>query len=75
MGGSRESNRLSNGVLLDSIINGLIESEADWQAEAERRGIKVSGYADPATVPIHHAVHGLVLLDDQGGITDQEVPF
>jgi hypothetical protein len=45
------------------------------QAEAVRRGIKVSLHADPATIPIEHAVHGLVLLDDHGGVTYQSVPF
>lgn len=66
MGGSRAKNRLSNAVLLDSLINGSIESDPAMQAEAKRRGIKVSGFADPAQVPILHAVHGWCRLDDDG---------
>lgn len=67
MGGRENKHRLSNVVWLDSILNGRIESEPDLQAEAVRRGIKISGFADPTTVPIQHAVHGRVLLNDAGG--------
>jgi len=66
MGGRRNKHRLSNTVWLESSINGWIESDPEWQAEAVRRGIKVSGFSEPSLVPIHHAVHGLVLLDDAG---------
>lgn len=72
MGGRKNKHRLSNVVWLDSIRNGLVESDPELQAEAVRRGIKVSGFADPSTVPIDHAVHGLVLLDDSGGFTHIE---
>ena len=72
MGGSKLANRLSNGVLLDSLINGAIEADARLQAEAIERGIKVSRYADPLLVPVLHAVHGWVLLDDDGGFTTME---
>ena len=65
-GGRRDKHRLSNVVWLDSILNGRIEAEAGLQAEALRRGIKISGFADPTATPIEHAVHGLVLLDDAG---------
>lgn len=68
MGGRESMNRLSNGVLIESEINGLIESDPHWQAEAQRRGIKVSAFSNPATVPITHAVHGVVRLDDEGGV-------
>lgn len=66
MGGSRFKHRLSNVVWLESIINGLIESDPEWQAEAVRRGIKISKFADPRMVPVEHAVHGLVWLTDTG---------
>jgi hypothetical protein len=49
-----------------------IESDPQWQAEAVRRGIKVSGFADPTMVPIEHAVHGLCLLGDDGTVTKFE---
>jgi hypothetical protein len=57
-------------VWLDSLINGLIESDAVYQKEAVRRGIKISGFADPEKVPIEHAVHGLVLLKDSGAVEE-----
>ena len=38
-------------------------------AEGHELGWSVNSWADPATVPILHAVHGLVLLDDHGGTT------
>jgi len=68
MGGSKLANRLSNGVLLDSLINWAIEADTDMQAEAVRRGLKVSRYADPTMVPVLHAVHGWVLLGDAGEV-------
>jgi hypothetical protein len=69
MGGRRSLNRLSNAVLIESDINGAIESDPAMQAEAVRRGIKIGGHVDPSTVPVEHAVHGLVLLDDAGAVT------
>ena len=72
MGGSKAANRLSNGVLLDSLINGQIESDAVLQAEAVRRGVKVSRYANPLLVPVWLVAHGWVLLDDDGGFTTVE---
>lgn len=75
MGGRRGKHRLSNLVWLESAINGLIESDPEWQAEAVRSGIKVSGFDEPSHVPIVHAVHGTVLLSDDGGVHGQEVVF
>lgn len=72
MGGRAGKDRLSNVVWLDSLINGLIESDSKMQAEALRRGIKISLHADPETVPVEHAVHGLVCLKDDGSIEKQE---
>lgn len=68
MGGTRIYN-LANYVWLESHINGLIESRADWATEARRRGIKISKFSDPRLEPIDHAVHGAVFLDNQGGVT------
>lgn len=68
MGGRRGKHRLSVLVWLESDINGLIESDADYQAEAIRRGIKISLHADPTLVPVLHAVHGLVVLSDDGAV-------
>jgi hypothetical protein len=66
MGGRKSKQRLSVVVWLESEINGLITSDAGWQREAYRRGIQVSGFKDPAEVPILHAVHGWCLLPDKG---------
>lgn len=55
MGGRKGKHNPANVVWLDSIINGLIESDAGLQAEAKRLGIKVSGFADPAQVPVWFA--------------------
>ena len=72
MGGRRGKHRLSNVVWLDSLLNGMIEADADLQAKARRLGIKVSLHADPSSVPVKHAVHGWVFLDDDGGFTTVE---
>jgi len=66
MGGRADLHRASNVVWLDSLINGAIESNPIMQAEAKRRGIKISGFADPEAVAIVHAVHGRVYLKDDG---------
>lgn len=69
MGGRRNKQRLSVVVWLESLINDLIESDPSWQAEAKRRGIKISGFANPELTPIQHAVHGWVLLGDDGSVS------
>lgn len=75
MGGRANLHRLSVVVWLDSVINGLIESDPVWQAEAKRRGIKISLHADPEEEPIEHAVHGRVWLKDDGTwVPDRVVP-
>jgi hypothetical protein len=68
MGGRRSKHRLSNVVWLESEINGLIESDPEMQAEAVRRGIKIGGWDDPELVPLTHAVHGRVVLFDDGDV-------
>ena len=37
-------------------------------AAGQDKGWSVASWADPAATPIEHAVHGLVLLDDAGGV-------
>lgn len=69
MGGDRSKNRLSNIVFLPSLVNSLLESDPSWQAEAKRRGIKISGFANPELTPIQHSVHGWVLLGDDGSVS------
>lgn len=72
MGGSKAAHRLSNLVWLDSTLNGLIESDPAMQAEAVRRGIKVSRYEDIEEAKIEHAVHGLCRLLDDGTVVPVE---
>lgn len=74
MGGSPSKHRASNVVWLDSVINGLIESDIEMQREAYRRGIKISKFEDPTQSPIEHAVHGRVVLDDEGGWAPATTP-
>lgn len=68
MGGGKHE--IANLVWLDSIINGRVEH--DLQTEALARGVKISKYADPATAPIMHSVHGLVYLTNDGGVVAVE---
>ena len=63
-GGSRAGNTLSNLVLVDSIVNGRFED--DLAPVAREFGFKISRYAVPASIPLKHAIHGWVLLDDYG---------
>lgn len=67
--GGRSVYEVSNYVWLEALINGEIESDAKKAAEARRRGIKISRFADPRLIPINHAVHGDVFLDNEGGFT------
>ena len=74
MGGRKSKQRLSVVVWLESLINDLIESDPGWQAEAKRRGIKISGFANPELTPIQHAVHGWCLLNDDGSVSPLNAP-
>jgi hypothetical protein len=69
MGGGKHE--IANLVWLDSILNGRVEN--DLQAEARRRGIKISKWDDPTRVPVFHAVHGLVYLTADGGVEIADV--
>lgn len=73
MGGSKSKNRLSNGVALCSLMNGLIESDAGLAAEARERGIKISLHADPVLIPVRYPDGDPWWLDDEGGRRGQ--PF
>lgn len=67
MGGTSESYvaRTSNGVLLHTECHATVESDREYAA---LHGFLVSalGIARPKDVPIMHAVHGRVRLDDDG---------
>lgn len=71
-GGRKSLNRLSNLVWLCSFINTDIETTAVTAALARRTGIKISSHSEPSLEPIHHAIHGFVLLGDDGSVTQVE---
>lgn len=52
MGGSPTKHRLANLIWLDSIYNGLIESDAELAAVASAWGVKVRLHARPENVPV-----------------------
>ena len=54
MGGGDSKHCIENLLWLDSIVNGLIESDPWYQAEAKRRGIKISQHADPKKEPVEY---------------------
>ena len=70
-GGRKSLNRLSNLVWLCSEVNGRIESDADAAEAARKRGVKISSFAEPSSVPIYHSVHGHVLLSDDGSVVPE----
>lgn len=78
MGGRPNKHRLSNLVWLEAEINGLITSDAAWQAEAKRRGIAISLHADARVEVVNHPSHGgfVYLTDDGRAVPVSEgVPF
>ena len=52
MGGRRNKHRLANLLWLDSIANGLIESDPRLQAVAKAWGVKVSLHANVEEIPV-----------------------
>ena len=66
-GGSKKRERLSNVIVFCSRANGLIESDPVLAETARVNGWKISGWADPLTVPVRDAGGVWWLLDDFGG--------
>lgn len=55
MGGRKNKHQLVNLVWLDSILNGLLESDADWAAIATAWGVKVPVWVkDVSAVPVFY---------------------
>jgi len=75
MGGRRSLDRLSNLVWTCSLENGLMESDPEFAVIMRTKRIKISSHDEPSHVWLFHAVHGRVLLDDDGGVHTQEVVF
>lgn len=71
-GGDRSPEAHKPGNLI--LLHGHGTVSCHWEVESRRTRSKQSGFLVPrpqlpATVPIKHAVHGLVLLGDDGSIT------
>ncbi|GGD33274.1 hypothetical protein GCM10010915_12080 [Microbacterium faecale] len=63
-GGRRDKHRLANLLWLDSIANGLIESDPEWQAIAKAWGVKISLHADPELIPVFYRhLHAWFVLE------------
>lgn len=63
-GGSKKSEVASNVVILCSIFNGLIESDAKAAGMAKRYGWKLSRYDNPTEKPVYDAIVGQWYLFD-----------
>jgi hypothetical protein len=70
MGGDRKAHTAANLIMLDgcgvTACHGWVESH---RTEATKLGFLVRRPSKPLLTPIEHAMHGLVLLDDEGGFS------
>lgn len=66
MGGSKKRDHPANIIVLCSLVNGLIESNAEWATKARTFGWKLSPWDDPAWVPVFDAVENKWWLLDDG---------
>ena len=67
MGGSKKRGSRSNLIVLCSLINGLIESDADWAQTARDCGWKLQPWDDPLQMPVwDQTTQAWWMLDDQG---------
>ena len=70
MGGSRRLDKPSNLVVLCSVVNGLIESQAQWQALAREWGWKLQRWQKPEEQPVFDSMAGRwYYLDNSWGKT------
>lgn len=75
MGGSKVRDVPSNLVVLCSVLNGLIESNAQWATVARTYGWKLSTWQNPLEVPVYNSLKKeWWLLDDNYGakVVNQE---
>lgn len=75
MGGSKARDVPSNIVVLCSLLNGQIESDARYAATARRYGWKLDSWDDPLEVPVYDTLKGeWHLLDNEYGykVVNQE---
>jgi len=66
MGGSKARNHPANILVLCSVVNGLIESDASWAAAARAWGWKARQFEDAGKVPVWYPLEGVwfILNDD-----------
>lgn len=68
MGGSKEREKPSNIVVLCSVVNGLLESDAAWAERARDYGWKLRAGQEPEETPVWYPLRGgWYLLDNQFG--------
>lgn len=66
MGGSKSRNRPSNIIVLCSLFNGLIESDAAAAQRAKDAGWKLESWQDPLKIPVLDLGSGIFYrLDDE----------
>jgi hypothetical protein len=74
MGGHR-SDDPTNLVLMDSITNGLLESDADWRRKALHYGWRLESWEDPSAEPFFHVgLRRWVLPDSFWGLKYVPIP-
>jgi len=67
MGGSKTRNRPANIIVLCSLANGLLESNANFANKGRLYGWKLHSWEDPTLTPVYEVATGKYwLLDDQG---------
>lgn len=73
-GGFKGGNTLANACALCHDCNGLIESDAEFAAEARRRGVKLSRYDDPTVIRYLSPLFGMwvYLHDDRLTIAEAD---
>jgi hypothetical protein len=62
-------------VWLDEYLTRAIHDDPLTGMEATNRGVVIEASVNPAHTRLYHAVHGPIVLSDNGGWTSQEVPF
>lgn len=68
MGGSKELDQPANIVVLCSVVNGLLESDAAWAERAREYGWKLRAGQLPEETPVWYPIRGAwFLLDDEFG--------
>lgn len=74
-GGSKRLDRPSNIIVLCSVINGLMESDARIAQLGRDCGWKISRYDEPADIPVYYPrLNAWLRLDDDYGLEIIDTP-